>query len=223
MRPFPGFPNNSRTDPLPEPFFTALLPYIDDLDELKVTAYLLWLLYRKGPGTAFVSLEELLGEKALIEGLGGREALLRALKRAVERGTFLQASVDQAPQTIYVANSPEGRQAIERLLRGEASTEEPAAPEGRKNIFTLYEENIGMLTPMIVEELKEAEARYPFQWIEAAFQEAVAQNKRRWKYIARILERWAAEGKGGKAQRDTQEEEAWQKYFRGRYGRIVRG
>lgn len=221
MRPFPGFPSNSPQGTLPEAFFSLLLPYIDDLTELKVTIYLLWLLYRKGSASRFVRLEEILKENALIEGMGGREALLRALKRAVERGTFLEAfrERDGVQETLYFVNSPEGRETMERVLQGEEAAESPA----EKNIFTLYEENIGVLNPMIVEELKEAQARYPFQWIEDAFREAAAQNKLRWKYIARILERWASEGRGGEAQRDIKKEEVWEKYFRGRYGRIVQG
>jgi DNA replication protein len=71
------------------------------------------------------------------------------------------------------------------------------------NIFTLYEQNIGMITPMIAEELKEAEKLYPPRWIEEAFKEAVTLNKRSWRYIARILERWASEGKdSGEHKRD---------------------
>ena len=47
----------------------------------------------------------------------------------------------------------------------------------------------------IVEELIEAEKTYSARWIEEAFREAVGNNKRNWRYIARILERWESEGK----------------------------
>ena len=49
---------------------------------------------------------------------------------------------------------------------------------------------------MIADELREAEELYPEDWIEDAFREAVGQNKRSWRYIARILERWEHEGRG---------------------------
>ena len=52
-----------------------------------------------------------------------------------------------------------------------------------------------MLTPLIAEELREAEQSYPAEWIEEAFREAVRLNKRNWKYIRAILERWSTEGK----------------------------
>jgi DnaD/phage-associated family protein len=65
----------------------------------------------------------------------------------------------------------------------------------RPNIFVLYEQNIGLLSPMIAEELKEAADHYPTEWIEAAFREAVLYNKRNWKYIRAILRRWETEGR----------------------------
>jgi DnaD/phage-associated family protein len=80
-----------------------------------------------------------------------------------------------------------------------------------------------MLTPMIGEELQEAEKLYPADWIERAFREAVSVNKRSWKYIARILERWAVEGKdNGKLGRDSKKESESGKYVRGRYGHMVK-
>lgn len=71
-----------------------------------------------------------------------------------------------------------------------------------QNIFTAYESNIGVLTPMIAEKLKDAEQTYPLTWILEAFGLAVENNKRNWRYIETILKRWKAdgkdEGKGGK-------------------------
>ena len=52
-----------------------------------------------------------------------------------------------------------------------------------------------MLTPMIADELREAEKIYPENWIRDAVREAVSLNKRNWRYIERILENWAAEGR----------------------------
>ncbi len=73
--------------------------------------------------------------------------------------------------------------------------QDPVVAVKEKNIFTLYENNIGMLNPLISEELKEAEKVYPAAWVEDAFKEAVTLNKRSWRYIEAILKRWAVEGK----------------------------
>jgi DnaD/phage-associated family protein len=68
----------------------------------------------------------------------------------------------------------------------------PAA--GRPNIFALYEDTIGLVTPILAEALREAEAEYPAAWLERAFRVAAENNARRWNYVRAILERWAREG-----------------------------
>ena len=65
----------------------------------------------------------------------------------------------------------------------------------RPNIFVLYEQNIGLLSPLLADELKDAAEQYPAEWIEAAFREAVQHNKRKWSYIRAILRRWETEGR----------------------------
>jgi DnaD/phage-associated family protein len=66
---------------------------------------------------------------------------------------------------------------------------------GRDDIYNLYEQNIGVLTPLISDKLREAEKLYPAEWIEGAFEQAVTYNRRSWAYISRILENWATEGR----------------------------
>ena len=74
---------------------------------------------------------------------------------------------------------------------------------------------------MIAEELREAEKIYPATWIKEAIKEAVARNKRNWRYIAAILERWATEGKGdGTYRRDFKTDP--DKYLKQKYGHMVR-
>ena len=79
------------------------------------------------------------------------------------------------------------------------------------NIFRLYEENIGPLTPMIADALREAEQEYPIQWLEDALRIAVENNARNWRYVEAILERWQDKGRDEqKDRRDT--EKARRKY-----------
>ena len=68
-------------------------------------------------------------------------------------------------------------------------------------MFKLYEENIGPLTPLIADALKDAEATYAPQWIADAIELAVEHNKRSWKYCEAILKRWKEEGRGQKQNR----------------------
>ena len=90
---------------------------------------------------------------------------------------------------------------VAKLRSGEMDIGQVVLPEPgpaktkSANIFGLYEQNIGLLTPIIAEELADAEKLYPIEWVDEAFRQAVEYNKRNWRYINRILERWAVEGK----------------------------
>ena len=79
-----------------------------------------------------------------------------------------------------------------RLNQINQSPTTTSAPQ--RNIFTIYEQNFGPLTPMIADELKDAEKTYPVEWVESAMSEAVANNKRNWKYVEAILKRWQVDG-----------------------------
>jgi DnaD/phage-associated family protein len=76
----------------------------------------------------------------------------------------------------------------------------------RPNIFTLYEQNIGALTPLIADELRDAERNFPADWLKEAIRMAVENNARSWRYVLAILERWQREGKDdhGKGRADSE-------------------
>lgn len=232
MRTFPGFPHKMRFTPIPDLFFTALLPYIDDAAELKTTLHIFWALYHKRGYPRFVTYRELLRDKMLMGGIKEAETLRQSLDLATRRGTILHLALEQdgEQEDLYFLNTESGRMAVGKIQRGELTLgqltvkgEPYTSEEKPPDIFTLYEQNIGLLTPMIAEELQEAEKLYPPTWVEEAFKEAVVLNKRKWRYIARILERWAAEGKEhGKPGRDSEEAEDSDKYIRGKYGHLVR-
>lgn len=230
-QPFPGFPARSKLTPLPELFFSRLLPETESLTELKVVLHIFWRLYLKKDSPKFITYDDLRSDETLMAGLAdSTEALRGALDSAVARGALLHTVLEDGgqPRDAYFVNSEASRNAVSAPQRGGSSKAAPAqrqalgTPEG-PNIFTLYEQNIGLLTPMIVEELKEAESLYPAAWIEDAFREAAALNKRSWRYIARILERWSVEGKGsGESGRDSKKKRGPERYLGGRYGHVVR-
>ena len=83
------------------------------------------------------------------------------------------------------------------LSTEKASTESDDDVQARANfseIVQAYEREIGVLTPMIADELGDATDSYPHQWILDAIHESAIQNKRGWKYCLAILKRWKAQG-----------------------------
>ena len=224
-RVFPGFPSGRlRFTPVPDVFFSELVPAIDDLAELKVTLHCLWRLQRVKREPKYLAMSELAADGTLLAGLDSegkraQEALQEALARAVTRGTLLRLEDPESGEAWFFLNSEQGRQGFERAQRGEVSLEgatagqEPRVAVARPNIYALYEQNIGLLQPLIADQLRDAEATYPDAWIQEAFQIAVEQNKRAWAYVRSILERWAREGKdsGPRSEGDRQ------RYVKGKY------
>jgi len=210
MKAFAGFPGGkTRFTPIPDLFFVDLLAAIDDLAELKLTLYLFWSLNRQRGYPRYLTLAELEAEGPLLSALPctpGSDPVLvlrEAIERATRRGTVLRLIISNASGTTdYVfVNTPQGRKAIDQVKNGELVLEtvgrvrEPHIEKERPNIFELYEQNIGLLQPLLAEELEEAARTYPEDWITDAFKIAVQHNVRRWRYIASILERWARDGK----------------------------
>jgi DnaD/phage-associated family protein len=202
---FGGYPAGARATVVPSLFFSAVLPLIEDASELRVTLYLFYALGRRHGYPRFVTERELRAEGPLLASLGEEPVaeLEKGLALAVERGTLIRLDLERpgGVEALLTTNTPanrrvfaqvrDGRLPLGRPLAGEAA---PPAPQ-RRNVFHLYEENIGPLTPLVAEELKEAEQLYPYEWLEEALKEAALQNKRSWRYAAAILQRWATEGR----------------------------
>jgi DnaD/phage-associated family protein len=220
MKGFSGFPDGKmRLTQVPNPFFSELLPIIDNMAEMKVTLYAFWALSQKEGKVRFLRLADFLNDTEFVKGLAptmnlATEALLDGVERAVARGTFLHINIESADgkMDLYFLNTEKGRTAVDGITRGEwrpnPDDDQPISLlVERPNIFVLYEQNIGPLTPLIADELRDAEQTYPIRWIEEAIETAVANNVRKWRYIIAILERWRQEGKqDGIGRRDTQKE-----------------
>ncbi|MCS6910960.1 MAG: DnaD domain protein [Anaerolineales bacterium] len=216
MQGFPGFPEGKlRTVPVPEPFFTELLPAIDHLGELKVTLYAFWRLSLMEGKYRFLRRDDLARDEIFMRGLStsprlAQEILDDALERAEARGTLLYVSIEDAAarHDLYFVNSPRGREAVEKLIAGEWRPDESATgavtlSHVRSNIFVLYEQNIGPLTPLIADELRDLMATYPGPWIEDAIRIAARNNIRKLKYIIAVLDRMKAEGRAEQPQADA--------------------
>lgn len=211
---FKGFPaGKARYTFLPDQFFSELLPVIGDLAELKVTLHLFWLLHRQSDYPRYVSGSQLRSDTTLLRGLhetakSTADALEYGLEQAVARKVFLRLTVwegygrESITDQWYFLNDPEGRRACGEIKEGALQLEINVVPpmplpQEKPSVYALYERYIGLLSPVITQELVEAAEIYPSGWIEEAFEIAVERGIRRWRYIRGILERWRREGKDG--------------------------
>ncbi len=213
MSPFSGFnASTGKNTPIPAAFFTDLLPQVTDLDELRVILWAFRSLDQQQGDLRYLTLEDFLEAEEFIPSLGKNEKdqkarLAKALEGSERLGVLLKA--ENGEQMLYFLNSPRGRAALEALSQGAWKPEAhhaAAFTTGRPNIFALYEQNIGPLTPLIADALRDAEGQYPADWINDAFRISVTRNARSWKYIEAILRNWKEKGRDERDQRSTQED-----------------
>jgi len=216
MTKFKGFTDSETFTRLPDGFFHQLLKDIKDTDELKVTVNFLWRVeHMDGPFRALSKMD--FDVKEL--GLGAQE-IKSGLEKAVKRGSLLMVRKDA--DVYFLLNSPRGRAAVQAIEKGRWNPKDAGSgvPVERPNIFKLYEENIGPLTPMIADALKDAEDLYEPEWIVDAIEIAVKNNKRNWRYCEAILKRWKEEGRAEKQDRRDAEKDR-RKYVEGEYSDFI--
>ena len=230
-----GFPNSGLATAIPNQFFSRVLPQIEAPEELVVSVYFFFAQQHKRRSPHYLTKRELASDATLARSLSNlvaqgpspeqratEDTLQRGLDLSVWRGTLLRAHLGSGgrDEELYAVNNPQNRKGLEELVASDLMLDESLPPAAKTNasaIFALYEQNIRPITPLIAEELKEAEQRYPEEWIRDAFREAVSLNKPNWRYIESILRRWEAEGRQDeKSERDPQVEWLERRYREGK-------
>ncbi len=235
---FQGFPTPTQATAVPEAFFAEILPRLTSVEEIKLFLVALRYIRNRKGAIRFVTAHELadapeLGGQTEANGVeatranrDSTEAVPRVMADFVRAGVFLEVGLADG-DAAYFVNDSEGRRGAERVKAGDAALspqpvrtrpEEPASQPGE--IFRLYEDTIGPIPGAgIAQELSETEQEYPAAWIREAFQEAAAQNARRWAYVRSILRNWRDRGRGDGT---TQRRPAKDRYRGGEYGQVVR-
>ena len=230
-----GLPSRVDFIPLPGYYLNLVMPQVEDIYELKLTLHLFKILYRKKSHPRFVAEDEMLNDPALTEsirqpGVTIEQSLRQAIEKAALRGMIIELEIEtQGEQAkLYFLNTPDSRDSVEDIKNGRLQltwkkqvVETAAIPEQLPEIFGFYEANIGMLTPIIADELRLAEQIYPRQWIIEAIREAALNNKHNWRYISRILERWQSEGKTHGTHRQNNQQDDPSRFTTGKYQHFV--
>jgi len=192
---------------VPWALFTEVIPGIEDLAEYKVVLKVVQI------GTErrqlMVSMNQLL-EPVVCRSLvplttpGSREPRVRrAVEQAVANGTLLRLT--QAGQdTMLLLGTGANRSLVQRLVAGDPGAREALHLRNeedisvyRGNVYALYEQHIGPLTPLIAEHVRDIERTYPRLWIEQAMATAVQHNRRSWRYVESVLTQWEETGGPG--------------------------
>lgn len=207
MPTFNGFTSSETFTAVPDTFFRELLSQIDDAEELRAALYAIWRIeHTEGPVRCLRRAD--FGEFA------------SGVDKAAARGILLE--VRNEAGEFFFLNSPRGRASVEAVQSGKFDPSQVASapPVERSNVFTLYEQNIGALTPLIADMLREAEKEYPSAWFEEAFQIAVAKNARHWRFVEAVLRRWKEKGYEGKNQQNAVKD--FKRYTEGEFAEYFR-
>lgn len=156
------------------------------------------------------------------ESKAGRDKVYRILSELIEVGhlhreqrksesgrfmpscyLFTETPHTEKPYTAkpYTAKPDTAKPTLHKIEDTETEKEQktepqPAGDDSRPTIFTLYEQNIGLLTPMAADSLKDIAAEFPADWIPEAFKIAVEANARKMNYVRGVLDRWKRDGRG---------------------------
>jgi len=208
---------------IPDTFFRELLPILDDINEIKLCLYILWKANMIGDYGMPITAADILLDEIFMKGLESstvvpEKLIINVLNKAAADNILLKIKSEAiGGSDVYFFNSPQGRSAASEKSR-ESQPTKITLDHIQPNIFRLYQENIGPLTPIIADALRDAEESYPVEWIGEAIQIAVQNNVRRWRYVESILDRWQKEGRDGTNREHDQED--YRRYIKGEYGEI---
>ncbi|MCB2180160.1 DnaD domain protein [bacterium] len=238
MGTFKGFASHPQhLVSVPLEFFTELLPKIENGDTIKIILYAFRNIAESESQFPFLSLSNMKNDNIILRSFGSNpqeqgERLLQSLDEACVLEALLKApsTSRDSSDTLYFINSPRGRAAIEAIQNGtfrynpnEANPIQPQASPA--NIFSLYEENIGPITPILAETLTDLEKQFSAEWIAEAFQEAAKSNVRNLRYIEAILKNWQEAGKHVRTNRrssqKTTEEHDPERYTGGEFSEFI--
>lgn len=190
-------------------YFDTLLTSATSYDELQTLLAVIRLQADRLDGNEAIDEESIIGNLQLKSILGttavsqsSTSRIMRALNQAVVRGALTRTSMvaDNRQFIVYrlegnpLSVQQPGSDATD-AFDGDMSQPKSNGNEQAASVYAAYEDNIGMLTPLVADQIRLALELYPAFWIHEAIGEAVAYNRRQWRYIQRILQNWSADGR----------------------------
>lgn len=125
---------------------------------------------------------------------------MRQLRLRKQKDDYYGGETDELPDSY----EPVTKRHIEKI-RVDTDTDNNGTSS-----FELYEQNIGLITPMVADQIKDWDTTFPNGWVGDAIKIAVEQNVRKPKYIAAILKNWEKDGRQSKGSvPTTQPAEVW--------------
>ena len=190
---------------------------LNNINEIKIFLRIIHLIYQKqnlNTETFELSLDEISNDPVTLKLLGPNSLTKDQITKKLKEICDVLIMKDFINQKIYTNKVTGITKTVFHMETFEKTNDPVISENNPKNIFELYEDNVGMLNPMIVDELIQAENKFPFNWIVDAVKESATRNKRNWKYIHTILETWDREGKNNGRTLGNSEKTGYGEYFK---------
>jgi len=124
-------------------------------------------------------------------------------KRCREKKKTVDATLQEQQKNVDVT-SPESDTDTDTELSSSYNPSLPEKPDDdAAKVYTSYQNEIGLISPLTKDFLSDALGEYPANWILAAIEEAVTHNARSFKYIDTVLKNWKNNGFKIKPARDA--------------------
>ena len=116
-----------------------------------------------------------------------------------EKGEQIARKGEQIARKGEQVGSPDSDRSTNDPNTNNAPRARRAAPTDYQKVVKAYHDEIGTLTAIVEEEIKDELTRSSPEWVVRAIEVAAMRSHRRWAYVAGILRRWHADGYDGGA------------------------
>ena len=201
--PVQGFPlsDDYAATRVPNAVLGRVLSSVDDSKTIKLILRAVWLLERQRGYPRFITLDHLHQDRVLTTVFSDTEAIDRATDSAIGYGVLVRVSIDGVQRLMLntasanrSAFNASGAISIDDVAESEDGWDTPADVSGPVDAFRAYEENMGVLSPMIRESILSALEDFTDDDITRAIRIAVENESRSWSFVAGVLRRWSREG-----------------------------
>ena len=200
-QPIKGFPlsDDFAATRIPNAVLGRVLASIDDADEIKLIFRAIWLLEHQRGYPRYITRDDLRRDRVLSVAIADQSDFDRILKSAIERGVFVEVSINNNICLMFNTESArratiEVAQTTDISNKDDNSWETAAVSTKTDDAFRAYEENIGLLSPMIRQSILAALEDFTDEDITRAVRIAVENESRSWSFVAGVLRRWARDG-----------------------------
>lgn len=232
---FPKVSGTPGSTLVPNSFFEKFIPNVEFVEDILTLLWCAYLMQDKAAAKkkAFFSVEAIWltdGVEHSYTKIGiNKENFFKSLERCTEQGFLSKVTVNQKnhKETVFFLSHPGILEEIEDLGNVHLGLNIPFDIEDAEssvitNLFELYEENFGVVSPIVAENLIEISHKYDFELIKQAFQEAALHGVGSWRYIERILENQEKEGYVNETDRRDSFESRKNNYTGGKFGHFAK-